>query len=143
MVNNYNQIKSSGLRPSEINDSPWVYAKRLINNYPQDTERAGKWITYISFRNIDPVWRKIKLATEAGLLGGYSKCATAIHNPQASTKIICSYTYDSQDFKDVMRIRNQLRKLGIVRPIPYKLESDTELGIYKENHIGRISLYFE
>lgn len=29
--------------------------------------------------------------------------------------VICVYTYNYKDTKDVMRIRNQLRKLGIVK----------------------------
>jgi hypothetical protein len=61
---------------------------------------------------------KIKKATEDGLLGCSSKVATATSN--SNVKVICVYTYDWTDEKDVMRVRSELKRLGIEKKIPYK-----------------------
>ena len=38
---------------------------------------------------------------------------------------MCVYTYDYEDKADVMRIREELRSLGIRREIIYKADEDT------------------
>ena len=74
-----------------------------------------------------------------------SKVATAKDNPNAAnsnTKVICVYTYDWTDEEDVMRIRQELRQLGITRKIPYKADEDTESGKYANQGTKRISKYY-
>ena len=74
-----------------------------------------------------------------------SKVATAKSNPNAtnsSIKVICVYSYDWADEGDVMRIRQELRQLGITRKIPYKADEDTDSGKYANQGTKRISKYY-
>ena len=78
-------------------------------------------------------------------MGEMSKVAAAKDNPNAtnsSIKVICVYTYDWTDEEDVMRIRQELRQLGITRKIPYKADEDTESGKYANQGTKRISKYY-
>ena len=71
---------------------------------------------------------KVREATINGKLGYCSKVATAKKNPNAKVKdvkVICVYTYNYRDKKDVIRIRNELRSIGITWKIPYKSDYDT------------------
>ena len=95
---------------------------------------------------LDDAWSKIKQATQAGSLSNSSKAATGLVNPNAidpTRKVICVYTYDSEDREDVFRVRQALRDLGFVRPIPYKTDQATLEGRYQVNGNWRISLYYE
>jgi hypothetical protein len=86
------------------------------------------------------------MATEEGRLGDSAKVATARTNPNAvdqDKKVICVYTYDWQDREDVMRIRAELRALGITWKIPYKADADTCAGRYRVAGHTRIGKYYE
>ena len=134
------------LKPSEVVDAYWIFAERESGGYPDATENSGKWLIFVPVRQVDVVWAKIKRATEEGKLGGSAKVATARPNPNATnpaTKVICVYTYDWTDEKDVRRIRQELRNLGIVAKIPYKADQDTDAGKYAPRGGARISKYYE
>ena len=132
-------------RPTKIHDKPWLYARRQMKEYPKSTTRGGKWLIFVPIKDLDFTWEKIKLATEQGLLGGSSKTSTMWNNSHASdhqTKLICVYTYDWTDKKDVMEIREMLEKLGITQKIPYKSDEDTINVKYKKTGNKRISKYY-
>jgi len=136
----------SEAKPSKVTDVYWVYAKRERGKYPKTTKRSGKWLVFVNCKNIDEVWEKIKKATKEGKLGNNAKVATSITNPYATEphkKVICVYTYDSTDEKDVKRIRDELRRLGITDKIPYKTDEDTRNGKYRVRGDIRISKYYE
>jgi len=61
----------------------------------------------------------------------------------SSSGVICVYTYDWKDRQDVERIREELRKIGIIRKISYKTDEDTEQGIYRAHNGEKISKYYE
>ena len=131
--------------PSQVTDEYWLFAERKQGMYPPHSKSGGKWLIFVPFERIDQVWSKIRLATEAGRLGEMSKVATAKDNSNAtnsSAKVICVYTYDWTDEEDVMRIRQELRQLGITRKIPYKADEDTESGKYANQGTKRISKYY-
>jgi len=137
---------SSAIRPSQVDDIPWIYAERKKGKYPELTENSGKWLIYVWEQNVDLVWEKIKSATEKGLLGGASKVSTAMPSPlapKANLKVICVYTYDFTDKEDVMRIREELRKIGVTNKIPYKSDKATITGQYSFTKKGRVSIYYE
>jgi hypothetical protein len=138
---------SSEANPSEVTDSYWIFATRQKgSSYPESNENSGKWLLFVSIDNIDTVWKKIKLATENGLLGESSKVATAKPSPLATKdnlKVICIYTYDYTDKEDVMRIREELRKIGVTNKIPYKTNNATRQGLYEIKGNARISAYYE
>ncbi|MCX6800893.1 MAG: DUF1917 domain-containing protein [Candidatus Diapherotrites archaeon] len=116
--------------PSKERSVYWIYAKRKKGNYPAHTERGGKWLVFVDEPYIDAVWKKIKKATADGRLGGYTKVSTAKPLSEEMAKrtgmadkhvrVVCVYTYDYQDKVDSMRIREELRKMGIIKKIPYK-----------------------
>lgn len=133
-------------KPSEVSDRFWLRATRKIGKYPDSTNRCGKWLIFSPLSEIDEWWALIKQCTENGLLGQASKVATAKPNRNANdpnTKVICVYTYDSDDIEDVMRVRDTLRKLGIIQKIPYKTDRATLDGKYQNRGHKRISKYFE
>ncbi len=137
----------SDANPSEVTDAYWIYATRQKGAYPKSNPaNSGKWLVFISVDNVDIVWKKIKIATENGQLGGTSKVATARPNPNATNnnmKVICVYTYDYTDKEDVMRVRQELRKIGIENKIPYKTDNATRQGQYQVKGNSRISVYYE
>jgi hypothetical protein len=131
--------------PSQIQDKYWVSANSRTNRV-RFTERSGKWLIFVPMAELDDAWSKIKQATQAGLLSNDSKAATGLPNPNAidpTLKVICVYTYDSDDREDVFRVRQALRDLGFERPIPYKTDQATLEGRYQVQGDRRISLYYE
>lgn len=134
------------LNPSEVMETAWIYAFRKKGTYFNATPKSGKWLIFLPLEELDDVWRKVKEATEIGLLGTVSKVATAYENPYAKKKrerVICVNTYDADDRQDVSAIRNQLRVLGISKKIPYKLDSVTQARQYSVQGDSNISYYFE
>lgn len=133
-------------KPSEVFDVYWIHAKRAKGRYPAATARSGKWLVFVGADEVNEVWARIKKATEDGRLGDSAKVATSRPNPNATNpqgKVICVYTYDWQDREDVMRVRNELRRLGIEKKIPYKADKDTLVGKCRVAGNTRISKYYE
>ena len=133
-------------RPSLVTDTYWIRAERQSGTYPPHSERGGKWLIFVPVANLDGIWEKIRTATERGDLGASAKVATAKPNQNAvsqSQKVICVYTYDWTDIKDVIGIRNHLRQLGITWKIPYKSDEDTHAGKYANRGSRRTSKYYE
>ena len=139
-------LPSSDVKPSEVTDVYWIYAERKKGKYPKPTSRSGKWLIFVDPKNVDEVWAKIKEAVEEGKLGDSAKVATAKQNllaGKSNAKVICVYTYDWADERDVRRIREELRKLGITNKIPYKADEDTLSGKYRMKGHARLSKYYE
>lgn len=132
-------------KPSEFTEDYWIHAYRERGDYPESTPRSGKWLVFVNERDVDEVWDKIKKATEEGKLGSSAKVATAKPNPLGTQgkRVICVYTYDYKDEKDVKRVREELRKLDITSKIPYKADKDTLSGKYRVTGHARISKYYE
>jgi Bles03-like protein len=135
-------------RPSEVTAVDWIYAQRRVGKYPATTPKSGKWLVFRDFGHIDAMWAKIKSATEAGRLGARSKVSTAKPSPLAIdqvNKVVCVYTYDSDDVEDVMRVRKELRGMGVVEKIGYKTDAMTMAGKYviKGAKPEEIRKYFE
>jgi hypothetical protein len=132
--------------PSRVTTSFWLFAQRQRGTYPAPTDNCGKWLIFSPISEIDQIWGTIKTATEQGLLGCSSKVATAKVNPNAQNpdeKVICVYTYDSNDVEDVKRVRQQLRELGFTRRLSYKTDAATHSGEYAVRGHKGISLYYE
>lgn len=75
-----------------------------------------------------------------------AKVATAKKNPNArssNSRVICVYTYDWNDERDVKRIREALINIGITRKISYKANEDTEQGKYRVDTSEKLSKYYE
>ena len=132
--------------PSETYDCYWLGCKThpyYENEYPKDTINGGKWLIFRSKERIDKQWEKIRLGTILGFLGNRAKVSTAKPNPNSSSKsfVICVYTYDFNDKKDVKRIRKELKNLGIKEVIKYKTNKSTLEGKYANKGFKNISKY--
>jgi len=138
-------------KPSKIKKNGyWCMAitKKQRGHYPTAKPRSGKWLIFVDRKNVDEVWAKVKKATEENKLGRLSKVSTAKLKPadlgyQKDRHVICVYTDDWTDEKDVKRVREELRKLGITDKIPYKADEDTWSGKYRARGHTRISKYYE
>ena len=130
--------------PSKITDAYWVHAspKSQVNKI---TDNCGKWLIFTYTKDLDEFWQKIAKATEKGELGIGAKAATAKENPNATNKnvkVICVYTYDSEDKDDVARIAWKLFKLGVAsRVLNYKKDQVTIEGKYVVKGDKKISRY--
>jgi hypothetical protein len=132
--------------PSEVVRVPWIFAERKAGEYPSDTDRTGKWLVFVDVEQLDDTWRRIKAATEQGILGSRAKSATSLRNPNAmnhNAKVICVYTYDWKDERDVKRVRAELRRLGIEKKISYKTDEDTLAGRHQVAGSKNIAKYYE
>ncbi len=133
-------------KPSEVTDTPWIYARRKVGSYPKATEQSGKWLIFTPVEKVDETWAVIKEATEAGKLGDSAKVATMypnLLNKDPSRRVICVYTYDWRDEADVHRVRQALRELGFTWKLAYKADRDTLEGKYRHTGHTRISKYYE
>lgn len=134
------------MKPSQNTDEFWIRAFRKKGTYPRNTPNGGKWLIFLTREDVNSVWEIISEATESGLLGEQSKVSTARSNGNSMDKrqhVICVYTYDYTDEKDVMAIREVLRKLGITYRIPYKTNADTSKRIYGVKGDKNISKFYE
>jgi len=147
IIRNQKQISNgySNKKPSMTKDIYWIYSSNNLDNYPDTTERSGKWLIFEHISTIDDLWIKIQKALKEGKLGKIAKVSTEKPNPNAvkpDIKVICVYTYDSDDEQDVMRIRKELRSLGITKKISYKTDRATLQGKYQKYGHQKISKYY-
>ena len=88
--------RKTALLPTEVYDDYWIWAERVDPyNYPEPTERSGKWMIYAHDNEVDRVWITIRDAVVGGLLGSSAKVATMKPSPiavKADHKVICIYT---------------------------------------------------
>lgn len=136
----------AGRKPSEVEDTYWLYAVREPPAEVTPPRNSGKWLVFVDRSQLDEVWETIAGATREGRLGDSSKVSTAMPNPNAldpGKGVICVYTNDWEDVADVRRVREELRRLGVVRKIPYKADEDTARGRYQIKGHTRISKYYE
>lgn len=136
------------MKPSQTFNVFWLFsANKAINSQitKNSFPNAGKWLLFVDQDKIDGVWGLIETATQKGELGIGSKCSTMRDNPHACNKkqmVICVYTKDYHDKKDVFRVREKLRKMGFVGKLPYKTNQATRQGKYSGEG-KRVSLYYE
>lgn len=132
-------------KPTEETEDYFIWAENRKGKYPDSTENCGKWLIFVSPKEINELWQKVKLALKNGKFGDSAKVSTAKPNPNANSKdhVICVYTYDWTDKEDVMRIRNELRNIGVDWKIPYKSDKYTLQGKYKVKGDTKISKYYE
>jgi hypothetical protein len=123
----------------------WIFAFRAVGEYPEDTDRSGKWLVFLPVDEIDAFWARVREAVRAGRLGDSAKVATRATTDRQRgirTHVVCIYTYDHADTADVWRIRRALRvELGVTWRIAYKADEATAKGQYAAS-VQRVSLYY-
>jgi hypothetical protein len=86
---------------------------------------------------IDSVWETIRVAYEEGKLCSATKMATMRRENSnaisADQKLICVYTYDSDDMADLQRVVDAQRDVGIPHRLIYKEDAATLAGEYSFN----------
>ncbi|KAL2268138.1 hypothetical protein VTJ83DRAFT_2984 [Remersonia thermophila] len=102
---------------------------------------TGKWMLFPAPGCVNEVWAKVVQATVAGTLGIAAKVDTRAAGQGGKERVVCVYTKDFRDKNDVARVLNRLRELELVRPgegrpLYYKSDAWTELGIYSGNGWG-------
>jgi len=143
-LDNIREIMYPKKLPSETFDCYWIAVQTLAPKIPKEiNHNGGKWLIFRSKEKIDKLWEKIRLRTILGFLGNSAKVSTAKPNPNSSSKsfVICVYTYDSNDKKDVKRIRKELKNLGIKEVIRFKTNKATLEGKYANKGFKNISKY--
>jgi len=89
---------------------------------------VGKWLVYRPREEIDDAWLKVARATFNKALGRGAKVSTREENPKKH--VICIYTGNYLDLKDVGRVRGVLRNIGFTEQLCYKPDIYTYLNIY-------------
>ncbi len=116
MVQNARMLHDATARPSDLAAVYWIEAKRREGDYPAPTAQAGEWRIPLTAASVDAVWERVKALTVAGELGYKSKVSTRPAAGQAdpAERLLCVRTYDARDSKDVERVGEALRKIGLI-----------------------------
>lgn len=100
---------------------------------------TGKWMLFPSVEQLDQTWRAVVEGVVDNKLGTAAKVATGESDRDPSARLICVYTKDFSDVKDVRRVLDKLVEMGLVqsngdaRGIYYKYDAYTHLGIESGN----------
>jgi hypothetical protein len=125
--------EGEGVIPSKTFQARWIEQDSPhVDGKAADIEKAGKWLVFLPMDVVDDVWRQIRDLTWEGKHGLSAKVSTAKPDPDArdDRKVIYVYTADWEDESDVMRVREELRKIGITDRIGYKRNIETFKGEY-------------
>ena len=109
--------EGEGVIPSKTTQMYWI-VQDAPGSAPEaiEDEHPGKWLIFQEPDGADAAWKKVRDATVAHDLGISAKVSTAKPNPDSrdSRRVIYVYTKDWADEPDVMRVRENLRRLGFV-----------------------------
>ncbi|KAI1495654.1 hypothetical protein F5X99DRAFT_402771 [Biscogniauxia marginata] len=83
---------------------------------------CGKWMIFCNTLQVNEVWEIIAKATANNELGIGAKVAPRSGTDMRTERLICVYTADFSDTKDVKRVAERLKQLGLIRgkPLYYK-----------------------
>ncbi len=90
--------------------------------------RVGKWMLWLTLEQVDKCWAQIDERTRSGRLGISAKRATAPNDN--GHFLVCVYTLDYADMRDVSRVLGLLRRLGHRGKLLYKEDAATRAGVY-------------
>jgi len=100
---------------------------------------SGKWMLFPVLEKLDWMWRAVVEDVIDNRLGTSAKVATGGSDRDPNVRLICVYTRDFSDTKDVRRVLERLVEMGLVksdgdsRGIYYKYDAYTHLGIESGN----------
>ncbi|MHC1627065.1 MAG: putative phosphothreonine lyase domain-containing protein [Methanoculleaceae archaeon] len=130
-----NLRRGEGVTPTRTTQMYWIVQDAPGSEREAiDSDMAGKWLIFIEKDKVDELWRKIRDATCMGRLGIAAKVSTAKPNPDSRDDryVIYVFTRDWSDREDVMRVREELRQLGVEERIGYKRNIETFAGEYSK-----------
>ncbi|KAI1371020.1 DUF1917-domain-containing protein [Hypoxylon crocopeplum] len=112
-------------------------AKDILDLAKANHVRCGKWMLFCPVFQVNEIWETIAKATANNELGIAAKVAPRSTDDRRTDRLICVYTADFTDTKDVRRVAERLRQLGLVqakgKPLYYKPDVYTYLGIAHGN----------
>jgi hypothetical protein len=125
--------RGEGVIPSKTTQMYWI-VQDAPGSPPEaiEDENAGKWLIFQEPDHADESWKKVRDNTVNLNLGISAKVSTSKPNPESrdNRKVIYVYTKNWADEADVMRVRENLRKLGFTERIGYKRNIETFAGQY-------------
>ncbi|KAI1385252.1 DUF1917-domain-containing protein [Hypoxylon trugodes] len=136
-----NMCKSSGKNPNfisrECRKAGTDAAKDILDLAKAHHVRCGKWMLFCSVPTVNEVWETVAKATSNNELGIGAKVAPRSTVDNRTDRLICVYTADFSDTKDVRRVAEKLKQLGLIqangRALYYKPDVYTYLGIARGN----------
>ncbi|KAG7088630.1 hypothetical protein E1B28_012602 [Marasmius oreades] len=101
---------------------------------------AGKWMMFCTTGEVDMVWEKVaRFCMEE--MKGYARVSP---NKGDDQHVVSVYVEDFEKYSEVMRVREALKEIGFNRPIGFKMDAYTLLGIYRKNPWGiNCNRYYE
>jgi general stress protein YciG len=132
------EAQNPGKPPSSITrmlnaDREWL-EQRIVDLAKSKGVTDGKWMLFPSANMVDDIWRKVAKATLEGTLGYAAKVAT--DDGSDRQRLICVYTEDFTDEKDVRRVLDKMQELNLIKGeqgIYYKCDAYTYLDIMSGN----------
>jgi Domain of unknown function (DUF1917) len=132
------EAQNPGRPPSSITrmlnaDREWL-ERSIIDLAKSKGVTDGKWMLFPSAHMVDDIWRRVAKATLDGTLGYAAKVAT--DNGSDRQRLICVYTEDFADEKDVQRVLDKMQELNLIKGeqgIYYKCDAYTYLDIMSGN----------
>lgn len=126
--------------PREVTGESWLWADpdQLPEGAGDTPDYVGKWMLFIPPAEIRDTWARVASATRRGELGIQAKVATGVTNRDV---LICVYTRDCRDLRDVAGVLARLRAMGFTGRLNYKEDLATEAMIYAGDKRGPASLY--
>ncbi|MCJ1244545.1 hypothetical protein MMC30_001743 [Trapelia coarctata] len=139
----------------KINPLRAALASDLLALAKECAETSGKWMLFPSASDVDRVWGIVAKGVLEGKLGVSAKVATSddvgLEGGGERGKVICVYTADFGDKRDVKRVLEGMKGLGLLAGrgkwggelgVWYKCDAFTHLGIDSSNPWGlKPSLY--
>lgn len=116
----------------------WNKTKNKMENNKIDTELinniarkynilSGKWLIWVDEKSVDNSWEIIAKSIENKML---SACGAKVPPSGGfGGHMICVYTHDFSDEKDIMKVRRELKDLGFSQPLSYKADIYTDIGV--------------
>jgi hypothetical protein len=95
----------------------------------KSNDKTGKWCIFLSPKEVDSAWEKIKSYIEATenldtlfLAKVSTKLGSQTH---ANQHVICVYTSDWENEENLKKTRQVLTNLGFTQPLNYKRDTQT------------------
>ncbi|MCJ1475207.1 hypothetical protein MMC13_003867 [Lambiella insularis] len=137
--------KARGAISRKINPIREKVRTALLESARKNGCTTGKWMLFPMEEGVNRVWGTIAKATVDGHLGIDAKVATDQGKGLTTPRLICVYTQDFGDKKDLKRVLRKLAELGLLgekgewgqdKLLYYKPDVFTYLGIERDNEWG-------
>ena len=94
---------------------------------------SGKWLVFTDLSTADASWAEIVKLVCLRRGKGFAKVSV---NKNENHHVVCVYVDDFSDEVEVKKLREDLRSIGVVKKIGFKLDAYSHLGIYARNMWG-------